>query len=761
MQELSPYVFDQSYPETELNVSTSNKVIADNGPNFREYCRILAKRWRLIVTVLACALAAASLIVALLPPTYTASSTVLIEPQAPQILGITQVETQASDESAEDTFYGTEYKILQSRSLAARVIRELHLQNEPFLGAARKDGSGAQASAQNDYVKNAEIGIQEPGADTLGISYQAIDAYLKRLKIQSDPGTRLVTVSFSTPKPILSARIVNAHVQAYIKRGTELHAEANESAGRYLQTKLTQLQGQVEKSEAELNAYRRERGIVADSSDDNNKAVMALLVDLNKALTEAETQRIELSADAHLIATRNFDALPAVTNDTLIQNLRQQQAQLEAEHASMADQYKPNYPPLAQLSAQLQETQARIAEEIRRVATGIGLSYTAAVEREKEINTVINEEKSHALALNDASLKDAILARAVDTNRNLYRNVLERINQVAMAAGVSASNVSVLDDATPPLQPSSPKKLLTLMTSGVFGLFAGISCACFLERFDETFKDAADLERYLRVRSLAVVPDLRKLDKSVAQTWLDRFTSNRPEIGEMAIMAPAENNFSAAAEAYRALRLSLMLSRATPPRIILTTSGLSHEGKTVTAVNTAIAFAQMGNKVLLIDADLRSSRCHKVLEIENPDGLTDILTGRRRFDEVVQPTPIAGLDCITAGSRAPNPGFLLGSSAMIELLSVLRETYDFVLIDSAPVMAVTDALHLVSIVDGVVLVVGPDVSRQTVKLVCARLSYLHAPLLGIVQNRVDIAAHGNGNYYTFYGNSFETNQVEN
>jgi uncharacterized protein involved in exopolysaccharide biosynthesis len=274
MQELNPHVVSGSYPEIEPYFSTSTKPIP-NAPTFREYCWILTKRWKLIVGVLVGALALAALVVSVMPATYTASSTVLIEPQAPQILGISELETEASSETTDDTFYGTEYKILESRSLAARVIRELHLRNEAFLGAVQREMAGSNLPAKNGVPTDPAIDIQDPDASTLGINYYVIDAYLRHLKIQSDPGTRLVTVSFSAPNPVLAARVVNAHVQAYIARGTELHSEANESAERYLQKKLTELQAQVEKSEAELNAYRRQRGIVADSSDDNNKVVMA------------------------------------------------------------------------------------------------------------------------------------------------------------------------------------------------------------------------------------------------------------------------------------------------------------------------------------------------------------------------------------------------------------------------------------------------------------------------------------------------------
>ncbi len=751
MQELSPYFINRTAPEV-----TPAKVFAQDGPSFREYWRVIVRRWRFIVTLVICTLALTGLVVFFMTPTYTATSTVLIEPRAPQVMDMRELEeTQESGEVAQDTYYGTEYKILQSRSLAARVIRELNLQNELFLHVGETEASEARFLAQEPFSKDSRdpmVHDEDPEAGTLGVKFRVIDAYLKHLTIRPEPGTRLVTVAFSTPDPVLSARIVNAHVQAYIARGTALHAEASESAVKYLQTKLTELKARVEKSEAVLNASRRMRGIVADSSDDNNKIVMGRLIDLNKALTEVETQRITLDAEAHLISTRNYEALPAVTNDALIQSLRQQQARIQAEYASLADQYKPNYPPLAELAAKLKETQARLNQEVHRVATGVGLSDEAAIEREKELSDKIDQETNRALALNDASLQDAILSRAVDTNRKLYKNVLERMTQMGMAAGVSASNVSVLDSAAPPLAPSSPKMLLTLASCGVLALLIGISSACFLERFDDTFKDPDEVERYVGVPSLAVVPDFRTLIPSIYGTnkhLLSRFVSARTAASDTVIVANHDNSFSVATEAYRAFRLSLLLSRrGEPPKIILITSGDPHEGKTVTTINTAIAFAQMNGRVLLIDADLRSSRCHKLLGMSNHEGLSEFLMGRLRLDEVIRPTSIDGLACVTSGSSPQNPGMLLGSSTMTDLLVRLKETYDCILIDSAPVMPVTDTLHLMAMVDGVVLVVGPRVPKRRVKHVCARLNQIHAPLLGIVRNQVNISLQRNaGDYY--------------
>jgi succinoglycan biosynthesis transport protein ExoP len=759
MQDLSPYFTRRTAPEATANFPDPDRIFIQDQPDFREYWRVIAKRWRFIITLVVGTLAVTGLIVFLMPPTYTAVSTVLIEPQAPQVLNMGELETQESGGDAEEDYYGTQYKILQSRSLAARVIRELNLQNEPFLRtsktAARERGFLAQAARPED-PKAPAAPNQNRDDGTLGVSPRIIDTYLKHLTIRPEPGTRLVTVAFGTPDPVLSARIVNAHVQAYIARGTELHAEASENAVKYLRTKLTELETKVEKSEAALNAYRRQRGIVADSSDDDsNKVVMERLVDLNKALTETETQRITLDAENHLIQTRNFDALPAIADDTLIQNLRQQQARVQADYASLADQYKPSFPPLAELGAKLKETQAHLNRELHRVATGISLSYQAAVEREKKLNDKINQEKNRALALNDASLRDAILSRAVETNRNLYKNILQRMTQMGMAAGVSASNVSVLDRAVPPLLPSSPKALLALASCGLLALLIGISSACFFERFDDSFKDSDEIERYVGVPNLAIVPDFRKLERLNygSKGCLLSRSGFASEASGAVVVANKHNGFSAATEAYRALRLGLLLSRAgEPPKVILVTSGVPGEGKTVTAINTAIAFAQMGSRVLLVDADLRNSRCHELLAVSNHEGLTDILTGQQELDDLIRPTSVDGLDCITSGSAPPNPGRLLGSQVMTDLLSNMKDRYDCILIDSAPVMPVTDTLHLMTMVDGVLLVVGPRIPKQRVRHVCARLNQIHAPLLGIVQNQIDISTHRSARdyYYPHY-----------
>jgi GumC protein len=770
---------------------------------------VIGRHWRFIAITFFVALAITAIVVLSITPIYIAQSTILIERQTPQVLDIRQPGAEDPDRPDESNFYDTQYKILQSRTLVAQAIIDLGLQQNPLFRPRRNGTAGGQSSTGlREYADGNGLRNERGPSAESGVSAQAIDAYLMRLSIAPEPQTRLVTVGFSSPNPFLSARIVNNHIRAYITRGTELRAQANESAEHFLKDKLVELETRVERSEAALNNYRRERGIVAGSSDDKNRVVMERLVDLNKALTAAETDRINLDAQAHLSRTRDYNSLPAVLNGPVIQSLKQEQARVEEEYASLAVEYKADYPPLADVTSKLRQIQTRLNQEMQRLAAGVQWRYTAAAARENELRQEIEGEKARALALNDASLQDAILAREDDTNRELYKNVLARMNEMAMAAGISASNVSVVDEAQVPDSPSSPKKLLSFGLVGLLAIFCGVSGAFFVERLDDSFKDPNELEYSLGVPSLGLVPDFRKLGRAdhssirnlpsrLSNALLEHLTaattisrrremytqkytqvfanmertdmmpsdasaavSSGPTSSELLAIRRTEtdeiaegiSSYAAASEAYRAIRIAILLSRPeAPPKTILITSGTSKEGKTVTAINIAIAFAEMGSKVLLIDADLRGSRCHEILGIGKRAGLTEVLTGSGRVEDFVIPTTVDRLSCLPAGLRPPNPGELLGSTKMAHIIRCLRDSYDCIFIDSAPVIPVTDTLLLTTLVDGILLVVGPRTPKELVRNVCMRLFQIRTAILGVILNQTEATKH----YYYYSESSLE------
>jgi succinoglycan biosynthesis transport protein ExoP len=471
------------------------------------------------------------------------------------------------------------------------------------------------------------------------------------------------------------------------------------------------------------------------------------LAELEKALTSAETARIGLASEIHLIHAGDYDSLPMVINSTLIQSLKQEYAKADADYASLASQFKPDYPELEEINAHRNELRSRLDRDMQQVADSIQWSYKAAMAREDELHKEVDAEKAEVSALNDASLQDALMVREVESDQTLYRNILAKINELGVVGGAPSTEVAIIDVAEPPTEPSGPQKALILASAGVGSLFLGICLAVMLEWLDDTFKDPDQLERSLALPCLGLVPDFTRL-RPAGHRLLNKFPSGTIPVFT-AHKLPNIKPGTEISETFRAIRIGIVASHATPSlKTVLITSGSAGEGKTMTAVNSALAFAQMGDKVLLIDADLRRARCHTVLDIPNDAGLSEILTGRRKPEEVVRSTRIERMACITAGSPQENPGALLGAKKMADLLAYLRNFYDCILIDSAPVMQISDTLLLATIVDGVLLVAGPATPKRVLQTVCSRLSMVRANLLGVVLNRLDIKLGNDGYYYS-------------
>jgi polysaccharide biosynthesis transport protein len=410
----------------------------------------------------------------------------------------------------------------------------------------------------------------------------------------------------------------------------------------------------------------------------------------------------------------------------------------------------------------------RLGQEMQRVVAGIESSYLSAGARERALRAKMEKQKAATLALKDASVEYAILAREADTNRQLYDSVLQRMKEMGVAAELRASNVSVIDKAEPPHTPSKPKKLKSLLLSALVALVGGVGLAFLLEYLDNTLKTPEEVERYLRLPNLAVVPDFFSLDgqghspQKLSSRWRSLVPQRLPSLpsqlpgslasGKEPALVLSHPPFSVVTETYRMLRTAILLSQAGgSPKTILFTSGIFGEGKTVTVVNTAIVFAQMGGRVLVIDADLRRPNCHRALGVGNGFGLTEILTGQREAIEVIRPTATNHLFLLSAGSLPPNPAELVGSKKMQETMTSLGEQYDYILIDSPPVMQVSDAVVLSTIVDGVVLVVsGQQTLRYVAREALSRLSYARAKVLGVTLNRVDPRSGDYAYYHRLY-----------
>jgi capsular exopolysaccharide synthesis family protein len=728
-------------------------VESGDAPRIRDYWLILKKyKWR-IAGCVAAAVVVATIAALMATPIYTAKSRLVIERKGPQVVNVQQVISE-SIESDEYNFYQSQYEMLKSRSLAADVIRELGLEKNPSFNEGGSAMGRLGGSLTGWFSGRRQGGAKDPE----GVDSRLIERYGHMLEISPVKRSRLVDVAVSTADPALSAAIANAHANAFIHQGVKLRSRANEGARKFLEGKLAELKERVQNSEKTLNDFRRSKGII--SLDDKENIVVDRLADLNKRLTEAEAERIGLESQARQIQQRNFDSLPAVINNPLIQNLKAQLVTLEGQEAHLAAQFKPGYPRLAQVQAQLEDVRQRLATQTKNVVEGIRSAYYASAGKEKELRRQMDEQKSAALELKDASVEYAILTREANTNKQLYDSVFERIKEVGLAAEIPASNISVLDRAEVPLLPSAPQKRLMVMLAAIFGFMAGAGWALLAEHWDDTLRTPADVERDLGLTNLVIVPDFFSLPKQPAE-WRLPFTGRRVSADAQICMpnkspVPANLRFTVITEAYRKLRTAILYSRpGQAPKSILFTSSTAGEGKTISVTNTAIMFSRSNYNCLVIDADLRRPHCHRALRVSNDRGLTDFLVGQERLDAVIKTTSVTNLSVLNCGAAAPNPAELLGSQKMRDLLEELKRRFDFIFIDSPPVMPVSDAVMLANLVEAVVFVVrGQATPKKWVQDALGELRRERAKLLGVVLNRIDLRSGDYENHYQYYDGEY-------
>ena len=470
------------------------------------------------------------------------------------------------------------------------------------------------------------------------------------LKITPIPNTQMVQISFTTADPLLSARLANAHAREYIRWGIELNAHESEEAEHFLEGKLEQVKGQLEASEVAVNNYRRDKGIVPGLISVNGKedVVLDRLNKISEDLQAAHLKTISLGTQVSMIKEGRQDALPAVIQSGLVQKLKEELDSDEAEYATLSGRFKSDYPPMQQLERKLKGTRDVLNREIANAVASVREEYQAAQERENTLQSDLNQQKTFAFGLNDSAVRYLILEREADSNRELYNALLKRVKDLTVVADVHASNVSVVDGCGAAGRALEPEHTRDALTAGVLGLAAGLALAFLMDLLDNTLKDSREVERYLRIPNLAMIPEASKERDLLYPAPLPPETRSVNGISKYYASKSVTNynGKSVLGEAYRNLRTSLMLSRAgSHPRTTLVTSALPEEGKTTVAVNTAIVLAHAGGRVLLIDADLRISQCHKRLGVNNVRGLTEILTGLVGPEETIltnrrgQPVP--------------------------------------------------------------------------------------------------------------------------
>jgi capsular exopolysaccharide synthesis family protein len=646
---------------------------------------------------------------------YQASAQILIDRDKQNVLTFKEV---TEVDAARDDYYQTQYKLLQSRSLARRVVEGLNLLQDPEFGGPRSAEAIKAALAA------------PPGESP--VLEGAIDNLLGRLSVQPVKNSRLVAISVETLRPELAAQLANELTRRYIEQTLEFRYQTSSEAGKWLGTQLEEQQAKVAAAEQELQKVKEREGIL--NIEERRALLDQKLKDLGSNLTALKTVRLEKEALWRQMKNAPTpEELPAVMSSPVVQQLRVDLAGLERQQSQLLERYLDQHPEVVKVRSQIADTRKRLAAEAQRLIRGAENDYKSAAAQEASIAGALEQAKAEALDLSSRAVEYDNRKREVDASREVLNSLMARLKQTDVATELKASNIRVVDPAVVPRAPVRPNRRRDISFGVLMGLLVSIGLAFFLEYLDNTVKSPEDVREHLGVPLLGVIGEME--------------TKNP---GPVLLGARPVGSF---AEGYRVLRTALDYSWSEKgARVIVVTSTSPGEGKTLTSINLALTLASADGKVLLIDGDLRKPQIHTVLKLQKRPGLSDVLVGQAKVADAVQPVPQTHLSLLSAGTYVPSPADLMTTQVLDGLVQGLRNVYNWIVIDTPPVAAVADALILARATDGVVVVVGAEmVPRGAVRHTLERVNEAGARILGVVLNRAQTRRRSYyGRYYGHY-----------
>lgn len=716
----------------------------DDEIDLRQIWRTLVKhRWMLLGITALCTVAA-GIYTLRVTPQYKASAMLQIDRAAQKVVGF-GAEVQLDEGLASDQLQlRTQMELLKSRSLAERVIDELGLYRKSSTAAlpGQDEGMtpalpGNETAAEDEPGLLSQLGsnlrqlFTPASEDEAALSRaETVAAFQTAVTINPVRNSRLVEIDVFNPDPELAARIANTMAKGFIAASLERKTDSTQYARQYLQEQIRQTKAKVEESERLINEYAKSNQILNLGNAGN--ATTQQFVEFSTALAKAEQERIKAETQYNEVKG-NPDTAPRVLDNLAVQKYKEEKARLEAEYAKNLEVYKPDFPTMLQARSQIERLQARIDAEVTTILASIKGQYDAAVQQEAMLRQRVEESRQEVLTVQDRSVDMNLLKRDLDTNRQVYDSLLQRLKELSVTADITTNNVSIVDEATPPLFPDKPRPAINLGLGLLMGLFLGALAALSREQMDDSIKHADEVEGELGMPLLGLIP-MVKLPKDAATDSIALLSHTEPR--------------SAFAEAYRSARTALQFSTADgAPRCLMVTSCGKGEGKSTTALSLAINFAQLGQQVLLIDADMRRPALHKALRVPNERGLSNLLSGSLGSDMLVQSTPIANLCLLTAGPTPPDPVELLSGPKLELLLDKARLLgFDQVVIDGPPLLGIADAVVLGNQVQHVVFVVKAAAAKKaSIKDSLRRLRHAGVMPLGAV------LTHARDEHTSYYG----------
>ncbi len=775
IRKLSATVENSNSPDSEGDISADYVL------------RVLMDHYRTVATA-AIALMLLALVVSLLmKPVYRSQATIEIQEPTPDIETLQQLQSRnPAPNNAVLTEIETQIGILKSDGLARRVIDQVILSKDEkpsfsvtsILGNGWKAfahwWSGSDAGSSAGDMNSADLtdstdadpavaAASSPESQMDPKAYQRlVDGFERSLSVSRVESSRLVTVSYESDNPKLSARVVNALVSDYL----QLHEKSTEKLTRLLVKQVQEARSELEKSQKRMTQYARRNGLLYLETDNggSQNIVSTRLRQIQDELTKAQADLYQKESVYNLVQKGDYGALPGVFQDRLLQKLTEKVANLKSQYAQISTTFTDNYPQARQVKNQLLAAEQMLTRERQRAAANITNDYLASVRREALLLHQYNMQKNAANVVAEKSNQYDMLKLNANTDNQLYNNLLQKVKEASLVARLKANNVNVVDRAVPEFLPIKPRIVFNLALGLVLGLGLGVGLAFLQAHFDTTLKTVEEVDRFLGLPALAMIPNVDSLSHLVVDgngkdghgllpsDVFDASQMTKAESSWYRIDKQVHQKYSPMVEAFRSLGSSVMLEavgRKKLLRSIVVTSSQPGEGKTTVSVNLAIALAQQGSRVILVDADLRRPAVHRALGFRNIRGLSSYLGGMSEWAPCVLPGLTTGLDTLPAGRSANNPVALLSSTRMRVLIGQLLEEYDYLVIDSPALMPnLMDARVLASLVDGSILVVRSGMAPRDY-VIRARRQLNN--IVGAVLNNMDVRSMEDYYGYHSYG----------
>lgn len=702
--------------------------------------------------------------------TYQAVATIEIEKENRTLVRSGDVTISGDD--TDDMYYvnqsmKTKIRFLQSRPVLEEVVTRMKLdqtprfmditERKPIVEALKtivsriRPAAEAQPAVLDADAKKAGAEPQLSAAESARLA-PYVGVLAANLSADPLPDTRMLMVSFTHTDPVLAAAVANTAAEVFIDRSFLNRTEKFTNTAGWLDRETREFKAKVEESEQNLANYTKDHNLL--SPDGKETLTNEKLARLHDQATRAETERILKESLYQEVKAGRAAQLPEAFSDPKLGALQAKLGELAITSAQLDTRYGPDNPKVVEVKQQMSAVQQQIDASRGQLEEKLSADYDRAVRDERSLRAALDQAKAEAVRQNQANIQFSLLKQDVDTAKSMYTDFLQKTNQAKVQEAEQHNNMHLIESALPPVSPVGPNRLRTIMIGLFVSLLAGLGLTFFIEYFDSTIKSIEDVTRYAQLPALGVIPAISsrrvlKLAKKSSQSSLSLGDGKSAMAAAFPGQLMAVDRHSSIAEAYRVLRTSVLLSTAGgPPKAILVTSGQPGDGKTTTIINTAVALAQLGAKVLVIDCDMRRPAAHKILGVDYTAGLSSYLSRDIEIDGLIQKLPIANLSILPSGPVPPDPAELLSSRRMKDLLMLLAERYDHILLDSPPLMLVTDPIVLSTIVDGVILVIhGGKSTRDVVRRARAELAAVGAKVFGVVLNNLDMRRHGYDSYY--------------